>query len=169
MLFWGHYIKNSKATTVNTVSLVLKWGGSGNSLRWCISDYLEHGIQLFQFFLIERWSLCSYGAHCSSSHAVLQTLESVEVIISTTSTLWNVVGGVGGVGVHLKVALSVLMLCTPVFIFTSGSSALLGRWFIALTVATCHIQSTFLSWCQFIFHQKTDKTRKYSKSAIFVW
>ena len=28
---------------------------------------------------------------------------------------------------HIKEALSVLMLCAPVFIFTSGSSALLGR------------------------------------------
>ena len=35
--------------------------------------------------------------------------------------------GGGEVGlVHLK-KLSVLMLCTPVFIFTSGSSALLGH------------------------------------------
>ena len=41
-------------------------------------------------------------------------------------------------------------------------------WFIDLTIATCHTQYTFLSLCQF-FHKKTDKTRKYSKSAIFVW
>ena len=41
-------------------------------------------------------------------------------------------------------------------------------WFIDLTVATCHIQSTFLSLCQFV-QEKTDKIRKYSKSAIFVW
>ena len=42
------------------------------------------------------------------------------------------------------------MLCAPVFILTSGSSALLGHlvlWFIDLT-ATCHIQYTFLSLCQ---------------------
>ena len=56
----------------------------------------------------------------------------------------------------LKKALSVLMLCAPVFIFTSGSML----WFIDLTVATCHIQYTFLSLCQF-FHEQTDKTRKY--------
>ena len=34
-------------------------------------------------------------------------------------------------------------------------------WFIDLTVATCHIQYTFLSLCRFFFHEKTDKTRKY--------
>ena len=36
-------------------------------------------------------------------------------------------------------------------------------WFIDLTVATYHIQYTFLSLGQF-FHEKTDKTRKFSKS-----
>ena len=35
-------------------------------------------------------------------------------------------------------------------------------WFIDLTVATCHIQHTFLSLCQFFF------TRYSAKSAIFV-
>ena len=30
-------------------------------------------------------------------------------------------------------------------------------WFIDLTVATCHIQSTFLSLCQFIFTRKQRK------------
>ena len=52
-----------------------------------------------------------------------------------------------------KDALSVLMLCPPVFIFTSSSSALLGHpcWcFINLTVATCHIQYTFQSLCKFV-------------------
>ena len=34
----------------------------------------------------------------------------------------------------IQIALSVLMLCTPVFIFTSGSSALLGRIDIVITV-----------------------------------
>ena len=53
---------------------------------------------------------------------------------------------VNGVSRYLcfKEVLSVLMLCAPVFIFTSGSSALLGRqrqlWLIDLTVATCRIQ-----------------------------
>ena len=48
------------------------------------------------------------------------------------------------------------MLCAPVFIFTPGSSK-----------ATSHIQYTFLSLCQFV-PEKTDKTREYSKSTIFV-
>ena len=64
------------------------------------------------------------------------------------------------------------MLCVPVFIFISGSSISSFRaptlWFINLTVATCHIQCTFLGLCQFL-HEKTDKTWKYLKSAIFIW
>ena len=63
-------------------------------------------------------------------------------------------------------AISVLMLCVPVFIFTcTSSSALSGHstlWFINLTVATCHIQHTFLSLCQYFFHEKIHRTRKYS-------
>ena len=41
----------------------------------------------------------------------------------------HTLGGSGGNNCIIKVkeALSVLMLCAPVFIFTSGSSALLGR------------------------------------------
>ena len=47
--------------------------------------------------------------------------------------------------------LSVLMLCAPVFIFTSGNSFTSPTlWFIDLTVATCHIQYTLLSLCQFV-------------------
>ena len=42
------------------------------------------------------------------------------------------------VSAAIKEVLSVLMLCTPVFIFTSGVSALLGRQ--RLLIATCHIQ-----------------------------
>ena len=58
------------------------------------------------------------------------------------------------------------MLCVPVFIFTSSSSALLGRllWFIDLTVATCHIQYTFLSLCQF-FSQENGQNTKILKVA----
>ena len=46
-------------------------------------------------------------------------------------------------------------------------------WFIDLTVATyhMHLQCTFLSLWVYanFFHEETDKTRKYLKSAIFVW
>ena len=71
----------------------------------------------------------------------------------------------------LKEALSILMLCAPVFIFTSGSSALLRRprcglliWPLLLAIfnALCWVYVHFL-------HEKTDKPRKYSKSTIFLW
>ena len=42
-------------------------------------------------------------------------------------------------------------------------------WFIDLTVATCHIQYTFLSLCQKMFHKKMDKAQECSMSTIFVW
>ena len=60
---------------------------------------------------------------------------------------------------------SPLMLCTPVFIFTSSSLALLGHLHCGsfdLTVSTCHIQYTFLSLCPPKKREKTDKTWKYS-------
>ena len=44
-------------------------------------------------------------------------------------------------------------------VYTSGGSALLGRlWFIDLTVATCHIQYTFLSLCQFVSRENGQNT-----------
>ena len=48
--------------------------------------------------------------------------------------------------------------------FSSFRASML--WFIDLTVASCHIQYTFLSLCQFFFffHKKMDKTREYLKS-----
>ena len=61
-----------------------------------------------------------------------------------------------------KEALSVLMLCTPVFILRVPM-----LWFIDMTVTTCHIQYTFLSLRQFV-SRETDKTQKYQKSAIFI-
>ena len=62
----------------------------------------------------------------------------------------------------VKEALSVLMLCAPVFIFTSGSSALLGRprhglsiWLWLLDI----FNKLFWVFADF-FHEKTDKIRK---------
>ena len=61
------------------------------------------------------------------------------------------------------------MLCAPVFIFTSGSSALLGRprcgssiWLSLLTMfnTLCRVYVN-------LFHEKMDKTWTYS--TIFVW
>ena len=54
---------------------------------------------------------------------------------------------------YLNEALSVLMLCVPVFyIYIQQLSSFRAPtlWFIHLTVTTCHIQYTFLSLCQFI-------------------
>ena len=63
------------------------------------------------------------------------------------------------------------MLCTPVFIFTSGSPALLGRPCCGLSIwlSLLVIFNTLLRVYANLFHEKTDKTLKYSKSAIFVW
>ena len=65
--------------------------------------------------------------------------------------------------------LSVLMLCAPVFIFTSGFSALLGRprcglliWLSLLAI----FNTLFWVYVNF-FQEKTDKTRKYSEVCHF--
>ena len=52
--------------------------------------------------------------------------------------------------------LSLLILCTPVFIFTTGSCA---HVVVYRPVATCHIQYTFLSLCK-KFHEEMDKNTK---------
>ena len=69
--------------------------------------------------------------------------------------------------------LSVLMLrnCAPVFIFTTGSSTLLGRPRCGLSIwlSLLAIFNTLFWVYANLFHEKTDKTRKYSKSAILVW
>ena len=55
---------------------------------------------------------------------------------------------------------SVLMLCVCVYIYIqqlNSFRALPTLWCINLTVATCHIQYTFLGSC--FFHEKTNKTR----------
>ena len=62
------------------------------------------------------------------------------------------------------------MLRAPVFIFTSGSSALLEH--PARLSDCCYLPysihiSEFMSGL--LFHKKTDKTRTYLKSAFFVW
>ena len=73
---------------------------------------------------------------------------------------WNVV---------LAIQHKVIRACVCIYIRQLDSFRAPTLWFIDLTVATCHIQYTFLSLCQlFCFHEKTNKTRKYSKSAIFV-
>ena len=75
----------------------------------------------------------------------------------------------GDVLLAFKDALSVLMLCAPVSIFTSGSSALLGRPRCGLSIWLSLLAIFNTLFWFFFFHEKTDKTRKYSKSAIFVW
>ena len=63
------------------------------------------------------------------------------------------------------------MLCAPVFIFTSGSSALLGhpRYGLSIWLSLLAIFNTLLWVYANLFHEETDKARKYSKSAIFIW
>ena len=63
------------------------------------------------------------------------------------------------------------MLCMPLFIFTSGSSALLGcsRCGLSIRLSLLAILNA-LFWVYANFSQeKTDKTRKYLKSTIFLW
>ena len=63
-----------------------------------------------------------------------------------------------------------LRACVYIYIRQLSSFRAPTMWFIDLTFATCHIEYTLLSLCLFFFpHEKTDKTREYSKSAIFVW
>ena len=63
------------------------------------------------------------------------------------------------------------MLCTPVFIFTSGSSALLGcpRCGLSIWLSLLAIFNTLFGVYANLFHEKMDKTRKYLKSIIFMW
>ena len=68
---------------------------------------------------------------------------------------------------HFKEPLSVLMLCAPVFIFASGSLALLEHPLCGLLtwLSLLAIFNT-LFWVHANFPpEKTEKTRKYSKSA----
>ena len=64
---------------------------------------------------------------------------------------------------NLEEALLLLILCVYIHIRQLSSFRAPTLWFIDLTVATCHIQYNFPSLCQFV-HEKTDKTRKYSKA-----
>ena len=73
--------------------------------------------------------------------------------------------------VKFKEALSVLMLRGPMFIFISGSSALLGhpRCGLSIWLLLLAIFNTLFWVYANVFHEKMDKTWKYLKSAIFVW
>ena len=68
---------------------------------------------------------------------------------------------------NLKEALS---LCAHVYTYTRQLNSFRAPtlWFMDLTVATCHIQYTFLGLCHF-FMRKRTKHKKYLKSAIFIW
>ena len=60
------------------------------------------------------------------------------------------------------------MLCAPAFIFTSCSSALLGRPRCGLSIwLSLHVIFNTLFWVYVnLFNERTDKAQKYSKSAI---
>ena len=86
---------------------------------------------------------------------------------------WIILKSVRIPGPHLKEALSVLMLCTPLFIFTSGSSALLGcphcglsTWLLLLAI----FKTLFWVYANLFFStRKWKKTWEYLKSTIFVY
>ena len=63
--------------------------------------------------------------------------------------------------------LNALRACVYIYIRQLISFRAPTLWFIDLTVATCHIQYTFLSYGRHFFHEKTDKTRKCSMSPTF--
>ena len=58
---------------------------------------------------------------------VYVTLAAAAAAAATTTTTTTTTNYLISSSASFKEALSVLMLCAPVFIFTSGSSALLGR------------------------------------------
>ena len=64
-------------------------------------------------------------------------------------------------------SINALRACVYIYLRQLSSLRAPTLWFIDLTVATCHFQYTFLNLCQSLY-EKTDKTQKYSKSAIFV-
>ena len=71
-----------------------------------------------------------------------------------------------------KDVLSLLMICVYMFIFTSGSSALLECphcglliWLSLLAI----FNTLFWVYANFFFHEKMDKTWEYWTSAILIW
>ena len=61
-----------------------------------------------------------------------------------------------------RILVSVLMLCAPVFIFTSGQLSSFRAptlWFIDLNVATCHIHYAFLSLFPFLSRENVQNTK----------
>ena len=70
-----------------------------------------------------------------------------------------------------KVSRYFKILCAPVFIFSRGSSALLvghPRCGLSIWLSLFAIFNPLFWVYANVLHEKTDKTRKYSKSAIFV-
>ena len=69
---------------------------------------------------------------------------------------------VGSVTIYrflLKEASLVLMLCAPVFIFTSGSSALIGRprWGLSIWLSLLALFNTFSEFMPIFFTRKRTK------------
>ena len=60
-----------------------------------------------------------------------------------------------------KEALSInaLRACVYIYIQQLSSFRALTLWLIDVTVATCHIQYTFLSLCQFVSRENRRKTK----------
>ena len=60
---------------------------------------------------------------------------------------------------YITEALSALRACAYIYIQQLSSFRAPTLWFIDLTVATCHIQYTFLSLCQFVSRENGQNTK----------
>ena len=115
-----------------------------------------HKLLVFKLYLIS-WTLESKiiaRNQCkildSKRYDKTQTGEELELIKPITAMSSLAVNG--------------LRACVYVYIRQLSSFRTPMLWFIDLTVATCHIQCRVYAN---LFHEKTDKTRGYSKSIIF--
>ena len=62
-------------------------------------------------------------------------------------------------GQRSSLSINALRACVYIYIRQLSSFRAHTLWFINLTVATCHIQYTFLSLCQFVSRENGQNTR----------
>ena len=75
---------------------------------------------------------------------------SIETSNSHSTWVWK---NNKAIFLRFEEALSVLMLNVYIYVRQLSSFRAPTLWFIDLTVATCRLQYTFMSWCQF-YHEK---------------
>ena len=96
-----------------------------------------------------------FTAWAQKGYMILLLVAIVIFAIKDTCSVCNFVHCTMHWHCAVKEALSVLMLCAPVFIFyirQLSSFRMPTLWFADLTVTTCHIQYTFLSLCCLFFY-----------------